>query len=64
MRADRFMTVPASRTNNVWRVRGIGKKGIDIQLPSVIRPTNAAEYEIIEARLRSPNIVNHKKLHG
>jgi hypothetical protein len=55
------MTVPASKTNNVWRVRGTGKNGIDIQLPMVIRPTKAAEYEIVEARSRSPNIVNHIK---
>jgi hypothetical protein len=64
MTADRFITVPESSTNNVWRVRGTGTKGIDIQLPSVISPTNAAEYEMIVARLISPNIVNHKKLHG
>jgi hypothetical protein len=58
------MTVPASRTNIVWRVRGTGTKGIDIQLPKVIKPINAAEYEIIVDRLISPNIVNHKKLYG
>jgi hypothetical protein len=58
------MTAPESRTNNVWRVKGTGTKGIDIQLPSVIRPTKVAEFEIIVARLISPNIVNHKKLYG
>jgi hypothetical protein len=58
------MTAPESRTNNVWRVKGTGTKGIDIQLPRVIRPTNVAEFEIIVARLISPNIVNHKKLCG
>jgi hypothetical protein len=45
-------------------VKGTGKNGIEIQLPSAISPINAAEYDIIAALWIFPNIVNHKKLHG
>jgi hypothetical protein len=56
--AYRFMTAPASSTNNVWSVKGTGIHGIEIQLPSVMRPMNAAEYAMVLDLVRSPNIVN------
>ncbi|MGD1004196.1 MAG: hypothetical protein ABR887_02105 [Methanoregulaceae archaeon] len=55
------MFAPASRTNNVWSVKGTGIKGIEIQLPNEISPIKAAEFAITVERLRSPNIVNHRK---
>jgi hypothetical protein len=57
--AYRFITARASRTNMVWSVKGTGIHGIEIQLPSVMRPMNAAEYAIVLDRVMSPNIVNH-----
>jgi hypothetical protein len=57
--AYRFMTAPASSTKSVWSVNGTGTNGIEIQLPSVMRPINTAEYAIILERSRFPNIVNH-----
>jgi hypothetical protein len=53
-----FMTAPASSTNNVWSVNGTGTNGIEIQLPSVMRPINVAEQAIILDLSMFPNIVN------
>jgi hypothetical protein len=59
MTAERCMTVPARRTNRVWRVMGTGTNGTEIQLPTAMSPIKAPENAIVLARCRSPNIVNH-----